>query len=92
MKRKEPVAAAPVLRSGGNPQIPKGDGDGPVQAYIAAMPGWKRDAGRGLDALIERTVPDMRKAVRWNSPHHAATAFIPTAINCRLDARSRRIA
>lgn len=56
------------LLSGGNPQIPKGDGDGPVQAYIAAMPGWKSDVGRRLDDLIVRTVPDVRKAVRWNSP------------------------
>lgn len=58
------------LLSGGNPQIPKGDGDAPVQAYIAAMPGWKREAGRRLDVLIERTVPDVRKAVRWNSPFY----------------------
>ena len=56
------------LLSGGNPQIAKGDGDGPVQAYISAMPGWKRDVGRRLDGLIVRTVPDVRKAVRWNSP------------------------
>jgi len=61
-------AAKPALLSGGNPQIAKADGDGPVQAYIAAMPGWKRDVGRRLDALIVRTVPDVRKAVRWNSP------------------------
>ena len=60
----------PKLLSGGNPQIPKGDGDGPVQAYIAAMPGWKREVGRHLDALIERSVPDVRKAVRWNSPFY----------------------
>ena len=59
-----------VLLSGGNPQIPKGDGDVPVQAYIAAMPGWKSDAGRRLDALIMRTVPGVRKAVRWNSPFY----------------------
>ena len=58
----------PALLSGGNPQIAKGDGDAPVQAYIAAMPGWKRDVGRRLDALIVRTVPGVRKAVRWNSP------------------------
>lgn len=58
----------PVLLSGGNPQIPKGDGDAPVQAYIAAMPGWKQDVGRRLDALIVRNVPEVRKAVRWNSP------------------------
>lgn len=58
----------PRLLSGGNPQIPKGDGDAPVQAYIAAMPGWKSDVGRRLDGLIERTVPGVNKAVRWNSP------------------------
>ena len=62
--------ARPKLLSGGNPQIPKADGDAPVQAYIAAMPGWKRDVGRRLDALIERTVPDVRKAVRWNTPFY----------------------
>jgi hypothetical protein len=60
----------PTLLSGGNPQIAKADGDAPVQAYIAAMPGWKRDAGRRLDALIVRTVPNVRKAVRWNSPFY----------------------
>jgi hypothetical protein len=54
--------------AGGNPQIAKADGDAPVQAYIAAMPGWKRDVGRRLDALIVRTVPSARKAVKWNSP------------------------
>ncbi|MCT7373746.1 DUF1801 domain-containing protein [Chelativorans salis] len=59
-----------ALLSGGNPQIAKGDGNAPVQAYIAAMPGWKSDAGRRLDALIERTVPDVRKAVKWNSPFY----------------------
>ena len=58
----------PILLSGGNPQIPKADGDAPVQAYIAAMPGWKSDLGRRLDDLIVRTVPSVRKAVRWNSP------------------------
>ena len=57
-----------VLLSGGNPQIAKADGDAPVQAYIAAMPGWKSDVGRRLDKLIARTVPNVRKAVRWNSP------------------------
>lgn len=71
---KKKVAAAtakPVkLLSGGNPQIAKGDGDAPVQAYIAAMPGWKGDIGRRLDALIERTVPDVRKGVRWNTPFY----------------------
>jgi hypothetical protein len=60
----------PKLLAGGNPQIPKGEGDGPVQAYIAAMPDWKRDVGRRLDALIVRTVPDVRKAVKWNSPFY----------------------
>ena len=63
----------PKLLSGGNPQIPKGDGDGPVQAYIQAMPGWKRHVGRRLDALIERAVPDVRKGVRWNSPFYGTT-------------------
>jgi hypothetical protein len=63
-------SAEPVLLAGGNPQIPKGYGDAPVQAYIAAMPGWKRDVGRKLDALIVRTVPDVRKAVKWNSPFY----------------------
>ena len=60
----------PVLLSGGNPQIAKADGDAPVRAYIAAMPGWKSDLGRRLDDLIVRTVPDVRKAVRWNSPFY----------------------
>lgn len=63
-------AEKPVLLSGGNPQIAKADGDAPVQAYIAAMPGWKRDVGRQLDELIVRTIPDVRKAVRWNSPFY----------------------
>ena len=63
-------AAKPALLAGGNPQIAKGDGDAPVQAYIAAMPGWKRDIGRGLDALIVRTVPGVHKAVKWNSPFY----------------------
>ena len=59
-----------ILLSGGNPQIAKADGDAPVQAYISAMPGWKSDVGRRLDDLIARTVPDVRKAVRWNSPFY----------------------
>ncbi len=63
-------AAKPVLLSGGNPQIAKADGDAPVQAYIAAMPGWKRDVGRRLDALIVRAVPGVRKAVKWNTPFY----------------------
>lgn len=64
------VAKEPVLLSGGNPQIAKGDGDAPVQAYIAAMPGWKSATGKRLDALIMRTVPAAQKAVRWNSPFY----------------------
>lgn len=67
---KATEGTGPVLLSGGNPQIPKGDGDAPVQAYIAAMPGWKSDVGARLDALIVRTVPGVRKAVRWNSPFY----------------------
>jgi Domain of unknown function (DU1801) len=62
--------AKPALLAGGNPQIAKADGDAPVQAYIAAMPSWKRDVGRRLDALIVRTVPGVRKAVKWNSPFY----------------------
>lgn len=62
------ASTEPVLLSGGNPQIAKGHGDAPVQAYIAAMPGWKSDVGRRLDALITRTVPGVCKAVKWNSP------------------------
>ncbi len=61
-------AAKPRLLAGGNPQIAKGYGDAPVQAYIAAMPEWKRDVGRKLDALIVRTIPGVHKAVKWNSP------------------------
>jgi hypothetical protein len=64
------AAAKPALLSGGNPQIAKGDGDAPVQAFIAAMPGWKRDVGHNLDALIARTVPGVSKAVKWNSPFY----------------------
>ncbi len=67
MKTKK---SKPKLLSGGNPQIAKGDGDAPVRAYISAMPGWKRDVGRDLDALIVRTVPGVRKAVKWNSPFY----------------------
>ncbi|MEO6652576.1 MAG: DUF1801 domain-containing protein [Ilumatobacteraceae bacterium] len=62
----------PKLLAGGNPQIAKGDGDAPVQAYIAAMPGWKHAVGEQLDALVERAVPDVRKAIRWNSPFYGA--------------------
>ncbi|PDT03525.1 histidine kinase [Rhizobium chutanense] len=66
----KPTAAEPKLLSGGNPQIPKGYGEAPVQAYIAAMPGWKSNLGRRLDALITRTVPGVCKAVKWNSPFY----------------------
>ena len=62
----------PTLLSGGNPQIPKGEGDAPVQAYIAAMPGWKSEVGRRVDAIVTRTVPTVRKAVKWNSPFYGA--------------------
>ena len=65
---KSSKAGEPKLLSGGNPQIAKGYGDAPVQAYIAAMPGWKSELGRRLDALITRTVPHVYKAVKWNSP------------------------
>lgn len=67
-KRAKAAAKKVVLLSGGNPQIAKADGDAPVQAYIAAMPEWKSDVGRRMDELIVRTVPNVRKAVRWNSP------------------------
>jgi hypothetical protein len=63
-------SAKPALLAGGNPQVPKAYGDAPVQAYIAAMPGWKREIGRRLDALIVRTVPGVCKAVKWNSPFY----------------------
>jgi hypothetical protein len=66
----KPAAAKPKLLSGGNPQIAKGYGEAPVAAYIAAMPGWKREVGRRLDALIVRTVPGVAKAVKWNSPFY----------------------
>ena len=79
-KETKPRQAAPksqsrkvakrALLAGGNPQIPKADGDAPVRSYIAAMPGWKRDVGRRLDALIVRTVPGVRKSVKWNSPFY----------------------
>jgi hypothetical protein len=63
-------ATRPVLLAGGNPQIAKTEGNAPVRQYISAMPGWKRDVGRRLDALIVRTVPGVRKAVKWNSPFY----------------------
>ena len=68
--------AGPPLLSGGNPQIAKAFGDAPVQAYIAAMPGWKRELGRRLDTLIERAVPGVSKAVKWNSPFYGVESGI----------------
>ena len=70
--KAKPKAAGkkPILLAGGNPQIAKAEGDAPVQVYIAAMPGWKREVGRRLDALIVATVPKVRKAVKWNSPFY----------------------
>ena len=75
VKARKPAAKPsagkePVLLSGGNPQIAKGYGDAPVQAYIAAMPDWKSEVGRRLDAIVTRTVPDVCKAVKWNSPFY----------------------
>ena len=71
VKSKRPARAArPVLLSGGNPQIAKADGDAPVQAYLAAIPDWRQGIARRLDALIVRTVPQVSKAVRWNSPFY----------------------
>jgi hypothetical protein len=69
-KSQSREAGKPALLAGGNPQIAKAYGDAPVQAYIAAVPGWKRDLARRLDALIVRTVPGVRKAVKWNSPFY----------------------
>ncbi len=69
-KSQSRKVAKPALLAGGNPQIAKADGDAPVQAYVAAMPGWKRDVGRRLDALIVRNVPNVHKAVKWNSPFY----------------------
>jgi hypothetical protein len=69
-KAARPKPRKPRLLAGGNPQIAKGEGDAPVQAYIAALPGWKRDVGRRLDALVVRSVPGVQKAVKWNSPFY----------------------
>ncbi|MGV3552400.1 DUF1801 domain-containing protein [Rhizobium sp.] len=69
---EKPADGSPVLLSGGNPQIPKGYGDEHVEAYLAAMPGWKQDVGRRLDALIAATVPGVAKAVKWNTPFYSA--------------------
>lgn len=68
--RSKAKGDGPKLLAGGNPQITKGDGEAPVKAYIEAMPGWKGDVGHHLDALIVRTVPNVQKAVRWNSPFY----------------------
>src|SRR5690349_16780116 len=98
---KKPIAKAsePKLLSGGNPQIAKGYGDAPVQAYIAAMPGWKRELGQRLDALIVRTVPAVQKAVKWNSPFygvegkgwflgiHCFTRYVKVAFFCGASLR-----
>lgn len=72
----------PVLLAGGNPQIKKGEGDAPVQAYIDAMPGWKQDIGRRLDALIDATLPGVRKAVKWNSPFYGGEDGWFLAVHC----------
>ena len=100
-KSQSRTAATPVLLSGGNPQIAKGYGDAPVQAYIAAMPGWKSDLGRRLDALIVRTVPGVQKAVKWNSPLYAVegqgwflgihvfTKYVKVAIASRGEIQAR---
>ena len=69
-KKVTKQSATPKLLAGGNPQVAKADGDAPVQEYIAAMPGWKRGVGRRVDALVARTVPGVRKAVKWNSPFY----------------------
>lgn len=82
---------SPKLLSGGNPQIPKGEGNAPVQAYLDAVPGWKRDVGVRIDELIVRTLPDVRKMVKWNTPfygvegngwflgHHCLTKYVKVA-------------
>ena len=70
MATKKAATKKPVLLSGGNPQIPKGDGDAPVQAYLDAMPDWRQDIGRRVDALIVKNIPKVQKAVRWNSPFY----------------------
>lgn len=68
----KPTDGSPVLLSGGNPQIPKGYGNEPVESYLAAMPGWKQDVGRRLDAIIVATLPEVQKAVKWNTPFYSA--------------------
>lgn len=71
--KSNPSDNAPKLLAGGNPQIPKGDGEAPVRAYIAAMPGWKQDIGVQIDAVIGSTVAEVRKAVKWNSPFYGVS-------------------
>jgi hypothetical protein len=90
-KPKRPARAPARLLSGGNPQIAKASGDAPVQAYLDALPGWKRATGRWIDAVIVRAVPHVQKAVKWNSPLygvdgeswflsvHAFTSFVRVA-------------
>ena len=68
--RKRKAKKIPTILAGGNPRIAKADGDAPVQAYIAKMPGWKREAGRRVDAAITKAVPQLQKAVKWNSPFY----------------------
>ena len=80
-KSQSRKVAKPALLAGGNPQIAKAEGDAPVQAYIAAMPGWKRDVGRRLDALIVRNVPNVRRAVKWNSPFYGIEDRKSTRLN-----------
>lgn len=98
---KSVKSAEVKLLSGGNPQIAKAYGDAPVQAYIAAMPGWKSGVGRRLDALIVRTVPGVRKAVKWNTPFygvedegqgwflgfHCLTKYVKVAFFCGMSLR-----
>ena len=88
-KSQSRKVAEPALLAGGNPQIAKADGDAPVQAYIAAMPGWKRDVGRRLDALVVRTVPGVRKAVKWTSPLYGVEGqgWFPASIASRSTSR-----
>ena len=69
-KKRSSSPTKPKLLSGGNPQIAKGYGDAPLKAYLAAMPGWKRDVGRRIDAVVARAVPGVKKAVKWNSPFY----------------------
>lgn len=80
--KKPSTAAKPKLLSGDNPQIAKADGDAPVQAYIAAIPGWKQEIARRLDALIQKSVPKVRKAVRWNSPFYGLSDGWFVGLHC----------